>query len=117
MANGENTPRVIAPIVNIQETEKEVIIEAEMTGLRKEDVSLDVKGDELTIRGAKKDCEVPKGYTAVYRERCPFEYSRTFILGDETKRDGITAKYENGILKVTIPKNEKAQPKRIEITD
>lgn len=117
MANGENIPRVIAPNVNIQETEKEVIIESEMTGLKKEDVSLDVKGDELTIKGAKKDCEVPKGYTAVYRERCPFEYSRTFILGDETERDGITAKYDNGILKVTIPKREKAQPKRIKIAD
>ena len=117
MTSGENMPRVIAPSVNIQETEKEVVIEAEMTGLKKEDVSLDVKGDELTIKGAKRDCEVPKGYTAIYRERCPFEYSRTFILGDETKRDGIKAKHENGILKVTIPKSEKAQPKRIEITD
>jgi len=117
MSNGEYAPRVVAPIVNIKETEKDVVVEAEMTGLKKEDVSLDIKGDELIIRGTKKDCEIPKGYAAVYRERCPFEYFRTFILGEETKRDGITAKYESGILKVTIPKSEKAQPKRIEISD
>lgn len=116
MAKQECEPRVIAPVVNIQTTEKTVIIEAEMTGLKKEDLSLDIKGDELIIKGSKKDCEVPKGYTAVYRERCPFEYSRTFILSDEVARDGITAKYDNGILKVEIPKSERAQPKKIEIS-
>ena len=117
MSNGEYVQRVITPVVNIQTTEKEVVIEAEMIGLEKEDVSLDIKGDELTIKGAKKDCEVPQGYTVVYRERCPFEYFRTFILGDEVEKDGITAKYEGGILKVTIPKSEKAQPKSIKISD
>jgi HSP20 family protein len=117
MANSEYYPKVMAPVVNIQETEKEVVVEAEMTGLKKEDVSIDIKGDELTIKGSQKECEPPKGYTAVYRERCPLEYSRTFILGDETKRDGITAKYEGGILRVTIPKSEKAQPRSIEISD
>ena len=115
MIKGEYTPKVIVPDVNIQETEKDVIIEAEMSGLKKEDVSLDIKGDELTIKGVKKEYEVPKGYTLVYREKYPFEYSRTFLLGDETKREGITAKYEGGILKVIIPKSEKVQPKKIEI--
>jgi HSP20 family protein len=117
MSNEEYTPRILAPVVNIQQTGKDVVIEAEMTGLKKEDISLDIQGDELTIKGVKKDCEAPKGYTAIYRERCPFEYSRTFILGEETKRDGITARYEEGILKVIIPKSEKAQPKKIEISD
>jgi HSP20 family protein len=117
MSNGEYTPKIVSPIVNIRETEKDVVIEAEMTGLKKEDVSLDIKGDELTLKGIKKDCETPNGYIPVYRERCPFEYWRTFILGDEVKRDGISAKYEGGILKVTIPKSERAQPKKIDISD
>lgn len=117
MSNGEFAPRVIAPIVNIQETEKDIVIEAEMTGLKKEEVSLDIKGDELTVKGSKKGCEVPKGYTPVYRERCSFEYSRTFILGNEVKRDGISARYEGGILKVVIPKSEETELRRIEISD
>ncbi|MBD3379713.1 MAG: Hsp20 family protein [Candidatus Omnitrophica bacterium] len=117
MTEDRYAPRVIPPAVNIQETEKEVLIEAEMTGLKKEEVSIDVKGDELTLKGSKKDREVPEGYTPVYRERCPFEYSRTFILGEEVKKEGIKAKYENGILKVTIPKAEEVQPRKIEISD
>ncbi|MFA6636362.1 MAG: Hsp20/alpha crystallin family protein [Candidatus Omnitrophota bacterium] len=112
--NCEN--RVVHPAVNILETEKEVVIEAEMTGLSKDDISLDVKGDELTLIGKRQGYTVPEGYTAVYTERCPFEYSRTFILGDEVKREGIAAKYDGGILRVTVPKADKVQPKKIEIT-
>lgn len=117
MSNADYNTRVVAPIVNIHETEKDIVVEAEMTGLKKDEISLDVVGDELTIKGAKKDCKVPEGYTVIYRERCPFEYSRTFVLGEEVKREGITAKYEDGILKVSIPKAERPQPKKIQITD
>ena len=117
MLNQEGKPRVVVPFVDIKKTDKMVIIEAEMTGLQKEDISLDLKGDELIIKGLKKDCEVPEGYTAVYRERCSFEYYRTFILGDEVEREGITAKYDKGVLKIKIPKSEKTQPQKIEISD
>ncbi len=117
MSGSKYAPKIIAPVVNIRETGKDVVIEAEMSGLKKEDVSLEVKEDRLTIKGAYNKCDVPRGYEPVYRERCNYEYSRTFILGEETEAEGITAKYENGILKVTIPKTEKAQPKRIEIAD
>lgn len=115
MSNGACEPRVVMPAVSISETEKDVTIEAEMTGLSKEDISLDIKGDELTLKGLKKEGAIPEGYSAIYRERCPFEYSRTFILGDEVKREGISARYEHGILKVSIPKSEKVQPKKIQI--
>jgi HSP20 family protein len=115
MANVDSGKRVVMPVVNINETQNEVVIEAEMTGLSKDDISLDIKGDELTLKGIRKECDVPSGYTAFYRERCPFEYARTFILGEEVKREGINAKYESGILKVTIPKSEKARPRKIEI--
>ncbi|MBD3426839.1 MAG: Hsp20 family protein [Candidatus Omnitrophica bacterium] len=117
MTNASYEDMVIIPVVNIKENGKAVTIEAEMTGLSKEDISLDLQGDELTLKGEKSDCQVPKGYIAVYRERCPFKYSRTFILGDEVQREGITAKYENGILRVIIPKVEKEHPRKIEITD
>lgn len=117
MADGGYATRVIAPVVNIKETEKQIVIEAEMAGLSRDEISIDLKGDELILKGKKKDRDVPEGYTAIYRERCPYEYSRTFILGEEVKRDGITAKYEEGLLRVTIPRTEKEQPKKIEISD
>jgi len=110
-------PRVIQPLVNIYETDKEVILEAEMTGLTKEDIGLELKENELTIKGKIRESDetTPKGYTVIHRERCPLEYIRTFIIGDEIDKSKIDAQYENGILRVKLSKSDEAQPKRIEI--
>lgn len=112
-------PRVIQPLVNIHESDKEIILEAEMTGLTKEDIGLELKGDELTIKGKTRENDetVPKGYTVIHRERCPLEYIRTFVIGDEIDKSKIDAQYENGILKVKLVKSDEAQPKRIEIKE
>lgn len=112
-------PRVIQPLVNIHETDKEVILEAEMTGLTKEDIGLELKGDQLTIKGKTRESDenVPKGYTVVHRERCPLEYIRTFVIGDEIDKSKIDAQYENGILRVKLVKSDEAQPKKIEIKE
>ncbi|MCM8796533.1 MAG: Hsp20/alpha crystallin family protein [Candidatus Omnitrophica bacterium] len=112
-------PRVIQPLVNIQETDKEVILEAEMTGLTREDIALELKGNELTIRGKTREQDevVPKGYTVIHRERCPLEYARTFVIGEEIDMNKIDAQYENGILRVRLVKSSQDQPKRIEIKD
>jgi HSP20 family protein len=111
--------RVIQPLVNICEEDKEIILEAEMAGLTKDDISLDLKGNELTLRGksGRADDVVPKGYTVVHKERCPLEYVRTFVVGDEIDKSKIDAQYENGILKVKLTKSEAAQPKKIEIKE
>jgi HSP20 family protein len=115
----ESQPRVIQPLVNIREEDKEVILEAEMVGLTKDDISLDLKGSELTMRGkARQNNEtVPNGYTVVHKERCPLEYVRSFVVGDDIDKSKIDAQYENGILRVKLTKSEAAQPKKIEIRD
>lgn len=114
-SNDECATRVIQPLVNVSETEKEVILEAEMVGLSKEDINLELKNDQLIISGKSRAEEPPKGYTALYRERCPLEYTRSFLLGDTIDKGKIDAQYENGILKVTLQKVEAAHPKKIEI--
>lgn len=108
----------IEPLVNILETEKEIVLEAEMVGLSKKDVELELKGNELTITGKARASveDVPKGYDILHRERCPLEYERTFVLGEEIDTESIEAAYEGGILKVTLPKSEKARPRRVEIS-
>lgn len=111
--------RIIQPLVNICEEEKEITLEAEMAGLTKDDISLDLKGNELTLRGksGRADDTVPKGYTIVHKERCPLEYVRTFVVGEEIDKNKIDAQYENGILKVKLTKREAVQLKKIEIKD
>jgi HSP20 family protein len=104
---------VIQPLVNIRETDTEIVLEAEMVGLTKEDVNLELKDDELVITGKVRPYETPQGYTVIHRERCPYEYVRRFVLGETIDRARIDAQYENGILTVTLHKVEAVRPKRI----
>jgi HSP20 family protein len=103
------------PPVTIGETEKAIVVEAEMPGLDKASISLELTGDELIIKGDRKTETAPEGYTLIHRERHPARYERTFILGAEVEKQGIAAAYENGVLSITIPKVREKQPQRIEI--
>jgi len=111
---GREESRVITPLVNIHEKEKEITVEAEMPGLAKENLSIQIEGEVLTFSGRQKE-SVPEGYHVLYRERFPSEYRRSFVLGSEIDREGIRALYENGVLNLTLPKVEKARPKIIKI--
>ncbi|HNV85562.1 MAG TPA: Hsp20/alpha crystallin family protein [Candidatus Omnitrophota bacterium] len=106
--------RVITPLVNIHEKEKEITVDAEMPGLTKEDLSIQIEGEVLNLSGRQKE-NVPEGYTVLYRERFPIEYRRTFVLGAEIDREGIKAFYENGVLNLRLPKTERARPKTVKI--
>lgn len=107
--------QVISPITNIIEKEKEVVLETEMVGLTRDDIDLELNGNDLTIVGKQGGNGVPEGYTVLYSERCPFEYRRSFTLGSVIKKEAINAKYENGVLRLTLPKAEETFPKKINI--
>jgi HSP20 family protein len=108
--------RFVTPYVNIRETNKEVILEAEMPGLEKSDLELELRGDELTITGKRQNrTETPKHWTPLLQEIQTCDYKRTFVLGADFQKEKINAKYENGVLTLMIPKSEKTQPKKITI--
>jgi HSP20 family protein len=106
---------VLFPPVDIFETEHEVVLEAEMAGVPKEGAQLAIEGDELTITGNTAESDLPKEYTPLYAERRPRQYRRVFVLGAEVQKDKIRAHYENGLLRINLPKAEKPQPKKIAI--
>lgn len=111
----ETHVKVITPLTNIIEKDKEVILETEMVGLTRDDIDLELNGNELTIIGKQRENGVPEGYTVLYSERCPLEYRRSFTLGSMIKKEAITAKYENGVLILGLPKTEDMLPKKIAI--
>ncbi|MCL5055417.1 MAG: Hsp20/alpha crystallin family protein [Firmicutes bacterium] len=114
--NTQKPVRFATPYVNIRETDKEVILEAEMPGLEKGDLELEVRGDELTITGKRQNRQdTPKNWTPLVKEIETCDYKRTFMLSGDLEKEKINAKYENGVLTLTIPKSEKVQPKRIPI--
>lgn len=92
--------------VDIAEDEKNIYIEAELAGLKKEDVKISVEDNVLIIRGERKqeNEEKKKNYHRV--ERVFGSFSRAFTLGENVDKENIEAKYEDGVLHLTLPKVE-----------
>jgi HSP20 family protein len=109
--NGRFVPRV-----NVRETKEAVEIEAELPGMDTEDVDLSVHGNNLWIRGEKKDGkeEDRDGYRVVERSYGRFE--RHIALPEHTDAEKIDASYKDGVLRITVPKTEESKPKKIEVT-
>jgi len=112
--NNEKRFLTVQPLVNIQEEMDQVVLEAEMPGLVKEDITIEIQGDELLLSGTSRG-DVPKGVTVIVQERIPVEYKRVFTLGDQIDKNSINAEYENGILKLILKKIASAKPKRITV--
>lgn len=110
----EEAPTVVPP-VDIFESETEVMLEVEMAGVSKETIQTSVNGDTLEITGKSAIPDLAKEYTPVYTERRNLQYQRAFVLGAELQTDKIRAHYDNGLLRLTIPKVEKPKPKIIAI--
>ena len=112
--HGEETP-VVVPAVDIYESNTEVVLEVEMAGVTKDTIQTSVNGDTLEITGTTAVPDLPKDYAPLYSERRNLQYQRTFVLGAELQKDKIRANYNNGLLRLTIPKVEKPKPKIIAI--
>jgi HSP20 family protein len=94
------------PSVNITENEKEFKIEMAAPGLERKDFKVEVENGVLCISSEKEEesKEEKKNYTR--REYSYSSFSRSFTLPDNSSPDKINAKYENGVLNITLPKNE-----------
>jgi HSP20 family protein len=105
------------PVVDVRETKDAIEVLAELPGLRAEDLEVNVENNVLTIAGEKKQ-EVSEGdadaeYHLVER-RCG-RFERSFTLPRTVKADAIGARFEHGLLTITLPKAEAAKPRRVAI--
>lgn len=104
------------PFIDVIETDKEVIATAEMPGLEKEDIKINLTEDRLEVSAETKREEKreEKGY--VYRERRMGGYYRAISLPSPVNPDNSRASYKNGVLEIRMPKTEikKKKPLRIE---
>ncbi|CAD5279806.1 MULTISPECIES: Hsp20/alpha crystallin family protein [unclassified Imperialibacter] len=96
---------VNTPSVNVKETPKEFLLEVAAPGLERKDFNIEVKNGALCISAEKEDeKEEQDGY---YRREYSYNsFSRSFSLPDNVKEDKIDAKYDKGILKVSLPKKK-----------
>ena len=103
-----------APLVDITEDDKEYLIKAELPDVKKEDVKVAVENGRLTITGERKfEKEESKKYHRV--ERLYGRFVRSFIVPDIADADKVNAEFTEGVLKVHLPKSEKAKPRQIEV--
>lgn len=103
------------PRADIHETDKEVIIDLELPGLKKEEIKVEVKNNVLTVSGERtkeQKTETPEGSRI---ERHYGKFERAFSLPDTVVEDKIGATYTNGVLTLTLPKNEKAIPREVKV--
>jgi len=105
--------RFVTPPANILANENEYLIEVEMPGVDKEGLEITADSNELTIIGRRKP-EQPDG-ELVYRESPLADYRRVFELGPDVDTTKITAQLDQGVLKIHLPKSERAKPRKIPI--
>jgi HSP20 family protein len=103
-----------SPGVNLFENDKEILLEIELAGRKREDVTVEVVDQVLKV-SAKEAQTGREGFEASYRERERGAFERSFKLGTDLQSDKIQARYENGLLLLSIPRHEKAATRKVEI--
>ncbi|CAG8713971.1 10367_t:CDS:2 [Racocetra fulgida] len=110
-----NTHGCRIPPLDVHENDKEFLINAELPGVTKEQINLDVREGSLLISGeTKRDEKYKEGNTHI-QERLYGAFSRTISLPRNVKTEEISAKFENGILEVKLPKEDKPSGRKIDI--
>jgi HSP20 family protein len=103
------------PVVDIYDTGGAIVIKAELPGVSKENVSIEIKGNTLTLKGERaQDTEVEEE-SYYRRERCCGTFQRSFTLPDAVGAEHIKASFKDGVLKVEIAKPEQQRPKQITV--
>ena len=105
---------VFTPSVDIFETDKAITLLVDMPGVKAPDLNVDLRDDTLTLTGEVDPQVAPPG-EPVYEEYEIGRYYRQFSLSEIIAQDKIDAKLSDGVLRLTLPKVEKATPRRIEI--
>jgi HSP20 family protein len=111
----QEEPAYLRPQVDITETREGYELRAEMPGVDKAGLELVLDGSELTIVGRKQGQVEP--LECIYRESTPANYRRKFELDPAIDTSKVTARMEQGVLLLSLPKTERVKPRRIKVTD
>lgn len=103
------------PALNVWGNEDRIVVTAELPGLEIEDLELNVVNKQLTIKGERRGDKPAEEAVCHRSERDIGKFVRTVRLPFAVQNDKVTAKYENGVLHVVMPRHEATKPKRIEI--
>jgi HSP20 family molecular chaperone IbpA len=111
----QDTQRAVLPAIDVFEDSSGITLIADMPGVPKEQLELNVEGESLLIEGAVQP-RTPDGLEAIYAEVRAPRYRRSFTLSRELDTTAIEANLKDGVLSLRIPKQAHAQPRRIQVT-
>src|ERR1041384_8700499 len=105
-----------APSVDIYENKDQIVLEAELPGMKQEEFDLSIENNVITLRGARKFEKTDETDNNHRLERSCVAFTRSFTLPQTVSAEGSTAEYNNGVLRVTLPKREETKARRIQVT-
>ncbi len=103
------------PPMDVEETKDEVVVRAELPGLKREEIHLQAQGDTLVLTGERRQETESKDKTVHLVERAYGKFQRVVSLPSEVDGARASASYENGVLVIRLPKREEIKPKEIAI--
>lgn len=103
------------PKVDVIDHDDRITIEAEIPGLSKKEVSVDLEENILTISGAKQSKDESPEIKYIRKELKRSSFKRSFKLGENINQKNVNADFNNGVLLITLPKKEPEKPKKIKI--
>lgn len=104
------------PTCDISESKDHYLVSFDMPGVKKEDIQIEVQGNQLVISGERqRELRTESGEATLRHERAYGKFERTFVLPASINVEKIEAQYENGVLNIALPKSESARGRAIQI--
>ena len=113
--DGERSAWSWDPVVDIYENDENIVIKAELPGIDKKDIVVDLKGSLLTLKGERSTANEVNDEKYHRRERTFGKFERAFTLPKNVDPEKIRADYTDGVLQIKIPKPEAKKPKKITV--
>lgn len=108
-------PSTWTPAVDIYETPEAIVLQADLPGLRREDIDIQIQDNTLALRGERRFAKDVREENYLRIERAYGAFQRSFTLPATIQQENIRAVFRDGILELTLPKAEEAKPKKIAI--
>ncbi|HXV85025.1 MAG TPA: Hsp20/alpha crystallin family protein [Candidatus Binatia bacterium] len=112
---GAEREEVMAPAVDVYEEKDEIVVKAELPGMDKNDIEVNLSDSQLTLKGEKKKEEKIEEENYFRSERSHGAFLRSVELSTDVQADKVKAAFKNGILEVRLPKTEEAKAKEIKV--
>lgn len=112
----EATSEDLVPAMDVAERDHEYVVRAEMPGVKKDDININLENDVLTITAeTRSETEEKEGDRILRQERRYGKYTRSLRLGEQVDEKKVKATYKDGVLELVLPKAEAVKPKKINV--